>query len=301
MMQPASFDRLLWWSPGSAPDHPQTKTIHASLADVRVRDTDTSRPTVVFLCDPPVMVEHYDELIEELGSDYRIVVVELPGFGFSKSHSTEALEFQGSVSAVESALSQLITEPMVICAPCICGFVGAELVHRGNLNIAGLVLIQTPDFDGMVQWTERMDSDGRLRKPYLGQLLMRATARRMTKKWFSYATGEGTRHAPMAEKSLNVLSSGGSYPLATIFQTWESGLENHGLEVPALGIWGQQDRSHDSTERKSTLKHVSEARVTEFEQCGHFPELEDPAAFAEEVTPFLREVFGQDVKHDATS
>lgn len=300
-MHSASLDRLLWWSYRSAPDHPQTKTVHTSVADVRVRDTAKDRHTVVFLCDPPVMVEHYDELIKELGSDYRIVVAELPGFGFSKSHSTEALEFHGSVSAVESALSQLIAGPMVICAPCICGFVGTELAHRGNLNIAGLVLIQTPDFDGMVQWTERMDPDGRLRKPYLGQLLMRVGARRMTKKWFSYASAEGTQHAPMAEKSLNVLSSGGSYPLATMLQTWESGLENHGLDLPALGIWGQQDRSHDSTERESTLKHVSEARLTEFEQCGHFPELEDPAAFAAEVTPFLREVFGQDVKHDATS
>jgi len=299
-MHPASLDRLLWWSHRSAPDHPQTKIVHTSVADVRVRDTARDRPTVVFLCDPPVMVEHYDELIEEMGPGHRIVVAELPGFGFSKSHSTDALEFHGSVSAVESALSELVPGPMVICAPCVCGFVGAELVHRGKLDIAGLVLIQTPDLEGMVQWTERMDPDGRLRKPYLGQILMRVAARSMTKKWFSYATAEEAHHVPMAETSLNVLSSGGSYPLATVFQLWGSGLENHGLEIPALGIWGQQDRSHGSTERKSTLKHASEARLTEFEQCGHFPELEDPAAFANEVLPFLRQVFGQDEKDDAT-
>ena len=246
------------------------------------------------------MVEHYDELIGEMGSDYRIVVAELPGFGFSKSHSTEALGFQGSVSAVESALSDLVPGSMVVCAPCVCGFVGAELVHRGKLNIAGLVLVQTPDLDGMVRWTERMDPNGRLRKPYLGQILMRVGARRMTKKWFSYATAEGAQHATMAEKSLDVLSSGGSYPLATVFQIWGNELENHGLEIPALVIWGKQDRSHEPTERTSTLKHVPEARLTEFGQCGHFPELEDPAAFAEEVVPFLREVFGQDEKDDAT-
>lgn len=292
-MTPAALDRLLWWSRTSPPAQPQTTLVRTEVADVRLRDTGGVAPTVVFFCDPPVMVDHYDALIAAMGTDVRVVVVELPGHGFSRPTSTEALGFSRAVDAVELALSQQVGGPMVLCGPCVCGFVATELAQRGVLPVAGLVLSQTPDLAGMLAWTERMDPKGRLRTPYLGQLLTRLSARRLAAWWFRYATARATDHHAMTATTTDALAAGGRFPLATMLQRWRTGPRDHGLELPTLAVWGQQDRSHTGTPRTSTQAHAPGAQLVTLEQCGHFPELEDPAAFAEAALPFVREAFAQ--------
>ena len=287
-MKPAALDRILWRTSKPAPAHPQTKIVEIDATEVRIRDTATNKPAIVFFCDPPIMVELYDELIEWIGPEFRVVVLELPGFGFSKLKSAKALEFSETIRAVEAAVQKLELGPVVLCGPCICGFVVTALAHRANLDVAGLVLMQTPDLAGMIAWTERMDPKRQLRTPYRGQILVRIAAKRLTRSWLRYATGKSTDHSIMSQKSMDVLEAGGSYPLATMLQLWGDGPLDHAIELPALIFWGQQDRSHIPTKRASTLKHVPQGKLIELEHCGHFPELEDPAEFAKRAKPFFQ-------------
>ncbi|WDE07060.1 alpha/beta hydrolase [Thalassomonas viridans] len=284
-MNPAALDKFLWRTTKSAPINPQTKIIETSKSRVRVRDTEGEKPAVVFFCDPPVMVEHYDDLIKIFSDTFRVVVLELTGCGFSKPKSAKAFEFSEVVLAAEDAIHKLKLGSVVLCGPCICGFVAAELARRGNLNIAGLILIQTPDAANMLAWFERTKK--LLRIPYIGQIVVRATSKHLINFWFRYATGKQTNYSDMSTRSLEVISKGGIYSLATILQRWGKGLEDDAVEVPALIFWGKQDRSHAPTDRASSLKHVPNAELIEFEHCGHFPELEDPQEFAKIAKPFM--------------
>lgn len=290
-MNPAAFDKLLWRSRKAAPAHPQTRLVQAGQATLRARDTGGDHPALVFLCDPPNMIEHYDALIAELGADFRIVVVELPGFGFSRLQSARALEFAGAVESIETGLQQLGPGTAVVCGPCICGFVAVELARRNRLPLAGLVLVQTPDLAGMVAWTGRMDPQRRLRRPYLGQALVRMMAARLATFWYGYATGKGYDHAPMTATATEGLRRGAAYPLATMLQRWTTGPRDDAVTLPVLAIWGDQDRSHAPTDKRSTLKHAPHAEMHTFAGCGHFPELEAPARFAEVLRPFLSQCF----------
>lgn len=291
-MTPATLDRFLWRSTRPAPSHPQTVMADSEDARVRIRDTRANGPTVVFFCDPPVTVEHYDALIDALGDAFRVLVVELPAFGFSSPKSDRAFEFEPAVAAVEAALAQLRLGPAVVCGPCICGFVAMELARRANLDIAGLILVQTPDASDMQAWTEGMDPKGRLRTPYLGQVLVRTMAKRLVRFWFRYATGRDTDHRPLSETATGVLSAGGRYPLASMLQRWRHALRDRPVQLPALVVWGAQDRSHRDTDRNGSLKHVPDAEIATFAACGHFPELEDPAGFVSRAEPFLKRCLG---------
>jgi len=285
----AKLDRILWRIPLKPPTHEQLRIIETSFGSIRVRDTEGDNKALIFLCDPPVTVEAYDELIASFQPEHRVVVIELPSFGFSRVSNSKAMTFGGALVETEEAISSLNLDSCVVFGPCICGFLAAELVARGNLPIKGLVLMQTPDKAGMLSWVTRMDPKGLLRIPILGQLLSRITARRMAKFWLSYATAKEFDSASLVSSTDRVLAQGGGFPLATMLQLWSTGTKDANLNVPSLIIWGKQDRSHKQTASTSTCKHLPNAEIIEFSDCGHFTELEQPMAFANTVTPFVND------------
>lgn len=291
MIQPADLDRLLWRIPQRIPGHAQTRTVPAGRGRLRVRDSGGDRPAIVFICDPPNTVEHYDDVIEALGGDYRVVVLELPGFGFSTGGDAAGVTFDGSVTAVESGLQALDLGPAVICGPCVGGFVAAALARRGRLPVAGVVLVQTPDVEGMRAWTERMDPKRHLRRPWLGQLMVRLMAKRLAAFWYRYSVGRQTDPRPLTDTAVTALRRGGAYPLATMLQLWGREMDDGPVDCPALIVWGEQDRSHKHTDRESSHRHAPDGDLHRFEDCGHFPDLENPARFAATVKPFLERCF----------
>jgi len=285
----AKFDRLLWRVPSTPPGHDQAHVIETPSGFMRIRDTGGDRQALIFLCDPPITVEAYDELIACLEPNYRVVVLELPAFGFSRISNSSALTYSGALAETEQAISSLELDACVIFGPCICGFLATELVARAKLPVKGLVLMQTPDKAGMISWVTRVDPKGYLRISILGQLLVRLTSRRMAKFWLKYATAKEFDSTNLVSSTDRALAQGGGYPLATMLQLWSIGTKNANLNVPSLVIWGKQDRSHKHTPPTSTCKHVPNAEIIEFSNCGHFTELEQPAEFTNAVTPFVNE------------
>ncbi len=286
-MLASHLDRWLWRIPRRLPAHPQTRRVVVPGAQLRLRDSGGPGPVLVFLCDPPVSVEAYDALIAQFAPARRVLVLELPGFGFSRVDSAAALEFAGAVAAVEAALLALDTGPLVLCAPCICAFVAGAVAAREQVPLAGVVLMQAPDAAGMQAWTERMDPRGLLRRPLLGQALVRANARRLARFWLRYASAPDADIDDLREACLTALRRGGGYPLATMLQDWGQGVVDRPLTPPAIAVWGLQDRSHQCTQTLCTRAHVPSGQLLEMEHCGHFPELEDPAGFAAVIDDFL--------------
>jgi len=290
----AKLDQLLWRIPREAPAHEQVRIIETSCASIRVRDTGGRNQALIFLCDPPVTVEAYDELIVCFRPNHRVIIIELPSFGFSKISNASALTFEGALRQTEETIKLLNLDACVVFGPCICGFLAAKLVARAELPVKGLVLMQTPDKEAMLSWVKRVDPKGFLRVPLVGQLLVRFTARRMANFWINYATAKGFDATNLANASDRALAQGGGYPLASMLQFWSTGTKNANLNVPALAIWGKQDRSHKETASLSTCKHVPNAEVIEFANCGHFAELEQPKQFANAVAQFINSCLTSD-------
>ena len=286
-MNAAAFDHLLWKTRKKLPEHPETRVVHTRGAEVRVRDVGSANQVVVFFCDPPVTVEAYDTLINQFKDDYRVLVIELSGFGFSRPRDGSGYGFDQTVEAMEGVLRELETDGIVLCGPCVCGFVAAMLANRKRLPVNGLILMQTPDLAGMLEWRERMDPKGLLRTPFVGQSLVRATANRLTRFWLKYATARGYDTNDLVHTTVEAQKNGAAFPLATMLQRWRKGPSDGKLQIPTLAIWGRQDRSHRDTDPECTLRHAPEAQVVSFQECGHFPELEQPEAFSELAHPFI--------------
>ena len=59
----ARLDRWLWQIPAEIPAHEQTRVVDVETPTLRIRDSGGASKALIFLCDPPVTVEAYDDLI----------------------------------------------------------------------------------------------------------------------------------------------------------------------------------------------------------------------------------------------
>lgn len=285
------IDRRFWNIPSKIPEHQQTYSLAAGQCTLRIRDSGGCENPLIFLCDPPMTVEAYDDLIDAFQPDYRVLVVELPGFGFSRTSDADQLGFQGAVESVEAAISKLDLGGAVLFGPCVCGFVATEIARRGRISLRGVVLMQTPNKAEMLSWVERMNPKGLLRVPVLGQVMVKLSAKKIIKSWLKYATPRDFDQQPFVDGTTSALNHGCGFPLATMLQVWSNGTRDAGLEIPGLIVWGGQDRSHKQTDPGCTRAHLRNAEIIRFTHSGHFTELEQPAEFAISVKRFLHHCF----------
>ncbi len=73
--------------------------------------------TLVLAADPPVVIEQYDELIQCLEDDFRVIVFEIPGFGFSLPRSGFRFDFTKVNDLVAEFLRRLALGPYLLAFP----------------------------------------------------------------------------------------------------------------------------------------------------------------------------------------
>lgn len=291
-MNALTLDAFLWNRSSHNSDHSGIFIFPTEHTDLRYLDTlQRDKPSLIFFCDPPVQVESYGPLIELLGSDYRTVVIELPGFSQSKIKSGKALEFAETTSATAQLINSLNLQDFVLVAPCVTSFVAVSLVNHHGIGPSGLIFLQAPSLDEMKAWTNRMDPKKILRTPYLGQVLMRMQAKKLARFWMNYATGSKEIARKLAHQVEKGLKAGASYSLASMLQEWsKKGPKDGHLYLPSLSVWGLKDRSHRLTPCNCTGAHSAKMEHIEIPHTGHFSELEDTEQFVRLISPFLNKL-----------
>jgi pimeloyl-ACP methyl ester carboxylesterase len=113
---------------------------------------------------------------------------------------------------------------------------------------------------------------------------MLLAAKWVARKWYAYALPKQKYDAAFYRLSAAKLRQGGCFCLASLTQ----GLFHQKTQpafrpvaVPAITIWGDEDRSHQRSDPNSSTSFFSNAQVYHFEGCGHFPELESPEEFVQ--------------------
>jgi pimeloyl-ACP methyl ester carboxylesterase len=256
---------------------------------IRYRVIGNGETTLVFETDPPVVIEHYDELVALLKGHYKIVIFEPPGFGFSLPSMTLDYGFQSVVNITEQFLDQLGLGPYVFNAPCVLGYGALGVAQKRPDLIEKLVLSQVPSWQEMLKWKVGRDPQGILGTPILGQLLLQMLKRKRTPQWFEAALGNMNLHKHFNDIAQQAFSQGAVFNLASGFQQYLSGPSplTQKIQQPSLIVWGDLDPSHCETCKADTSIMVRDAKVIHIEESGHFPELETPHIFCEHLDNYL--------------
>ncbi len=276
--------RALQWARETRPG---IELIELSLARVRCR-VSGSGPTVVFVADPPNVIEHYDRLVELLTPAFRVVCLDMPGFGFSYPKRRFSYSVEDQVQVVAELLEHLASGPYILAFSCGAAFAAIGLTAKRPDLVAAVVNIQAASWDEQARWALRVDLMGLVGTPVIGQLLLAAAPRWVARKWYAVALPEAKAAEAFARIGLEALSHGACFCLASGLQRLRAsppGLRPVGR--PAMVVWGSADRTHRRTDKSSSRAYFAEARWHEFPSAGHFPELEDPERFAKILHGFV--------------
>ncbi|MDP3859839.1 MAG: alpha/beta hydrolase [Stagnimonas sp.] len=258
-------------------------------AQIRYRERGQGRP-IVFVADPPVTLELYDELLELYAGHFRVVVFELPGMGFSTPGAGYDLRFQPANDGVAEFLQAVVGEPAVLAFSCVAGFIAVDLANRYPQLVSHLVLIQTPSWSEAVRWKHSRDPKGVLGRPFIGQLVMNRMKRSRAPLWFQLALGgRGGHYEPFCDCAQDSIRRGAGWALASAFQHYltDQSPPLPLVRQPLLALWGLRDQSHAPTDKSSTERLAQRAESEHYPDLGHFPELEDPPRVLARIRRFL--------------
>jgi pimeloyl-ACP methyl ester carboxylesterase len=205
----------------------------------------------------------------------------MPGFGYSLPQPSYGHSLDQGARAVLGVLDGLGIKKATLAFSCANGFYALRAAQLAPGRITNLVLSQTPSLTAMHAWTSRV-IPWPLRIPVVGQISAWLFRGKAAHAWYGMALPRTTAPKPFQEKALDALSGGACFCLASVVQ----GLARErigslsGVATPCAMIWGAKDRSHKYTDPMSLHECVPKAEIVHFEDCGHFPDIEQPERFA---------------------
>jgi pimeloyl-ACP methyl ester carboxylesterase len=252
--------------------------IDIGSAELRVRDIGPrDAPAFLFAADAPVGIEHYDALLARWPRHLRAVVLEMPGFGFS--HPRAGFDFTlGAYAGTAIGAIELLEcrKPSLVFA-CAWGFVALEVVRRAPGLIERLILPQTPSWEDMMKWTDKVDRRVILRKPLIGQALMKVASTRVARQWFRSAYPNREFGAAMSRTSDDFFAHGCRFSLASLMQGLTHAQPPRVTRSPPVTVlWGGGDRTHKASSPTGIQQLAPHAEIVLLKDAGHSPELELP-------------------------
>ena len=267
-------------------------TPHARLR-ARVQRTPGA-PALILIPDAPNTIEHYDPHFARWRERLTVVAIEAPGFGFSWASHPDALDYAGAVESLVHALRSLELGEMVMTGPCTMAYAAIGVAAAMTVETRGLIVSQATDMQGERRWISRaLDPEGWLRKPLIGQMAWgqaQTRERLAIDRWYAAAVGPDTDGHGWRETARWAHNCGCSNALATHLQTWfgdETPADVPRVSCPAVILFGKADRTHTRSDCAGLKLYLPNAEVRMLERAGHFPDLEDIAAFATAVDDIL--------------
>jgi pimeloyl-ACP methyl ester carboxylesterase len=247
---------------------------------IRVFDSGGDKPCIVLSPDGPNVIEHYAELIALMKPHYRVLCFDMPGFGFSAPASAYDHSLQCGAKAILELMDKFGIAKATLALSCANGFYAIRVAQIAPQRVERLLLSQTPSIEAMHLWTDRVVPKV-LKLPLLGQLMSRMFRQKMATAWYRIALPKSTDVKPFQSVSHHALRCGSCFSLAGVVQgLLREPTDSARLQaIPCTVLWGAQDRSHRFTQPTAILRDVPHAQIVVLEDCGHFPDLENPQQF----------------------
>ena len=96
---------------------PDISFLQTPAGSIRIRDSGGQSPSIIFACDAPSVLEHYDAIFELLSPSYRLICLEMPGFGFSWPSLSFDFSMQQYVGIVAHTITELKAGPATLMFP----------------------------------------------------------------------------------------------------------------------------------------------------------------------------------------
>lgn len=219
-------------------------------------------------------------LIDELAKSCEVIIPEAPGFGASSR--PDWIETMDDIAYVmHDFLDRAGIEDATLLGFSLGGWIAAEMATKSTARIGRLVLVDPYGIKVGGPWDRDIQDIWFLTKEEVQAL-----------KYADPANGE-IDYTVMPDEKLEVVARNRE---SFARFCWQPYMHNpklkrrlHRIDVPTLVIWGAADGVITTDYGRAYAGEIPGARFEAIEGGGHFPHLEQPAAFMDVLGGFLAE------------
>ena len=282
-----SFDEVRASVPNSAYSH------FADVDGVRVhyQEKGTGTP-LVLIHGLSSSTYSWKDVFEPLAKNYRVIAVDLKGFGFSGKPDGDYTRRAQAV-LVAHLLDYLKIDKAWLVGNSMGGEISLNFALQNPQRVMGLVLI---DSAGVSVPGGESITPGYVRIPFVGPVLVALALtsdtlvrRGLEKSFYDVAKVTDQRVAAYYRP---LKTRGGQ--LASLRARTQWGLlpvepDLNRINTPTLIIWGAEDALIPLGAGRKMNSLIKDSKLVIFEKCGHVPQEELPERVVDEMTRFIEE------------
>jgi pimeloyl-ACP methyl ester carboxylesterase len=233
---------------------------------------------------------NYDSLAAIMKQDYRVVRVDLPGFGLSDLPEQRDSIAELYFAFFDDLLDTLQMDSLYVIGNSMGGWMGWELAVNYPDKVKGLVLLGRAGYE-----MERVkDNIGRievLRNPFFMKLMERGfplwvserNASRMRSEWETFKQEEvvvnnGIMNRQGNFENMIFLATSNIQPDTTKIPQ---------VACPTLVVWGKYDVIVPWEHTEKYKRDIPTSTVLVYDTCGHIPQMEYPKRLAKDIEQFI--------------
>lgn len=270
---------------------PPSVTVHDVTAQglrVRFHESGAGKPLVLvhgFLGDRHV----FDDVLVDLARTFRVIAIDLPGFGESEKPNPEkfAYDCDAFAEALLDVLAALGLSRTSVAGHGLGGAIALTLSAHHPAVVENLILI-----DPLIYEAQRAALLELSTLPLVGRLLFKQVYGRGAFRSFFQHYGELSQ-VPTARIDRRFALFGTPAARESAHRTLLASKDTRKLRAllpriraRTLVVWGREDTQTPVREARNLARQLSGARL-EVMACGHYPHEEKPAEFAEVIRRFL--------------
>jgi pimeloyl-ACP methyl ester carboxylesterase len=273
---------------------PPSRFVTINGMDAHLRDEgrrDDEAP-LLLLHGTSASLHTWDGWVEQLGTERRVIRVDLPGFGLTGPNPAGTYDIETYVDFVVELLDTLQLQRVVLVGNSLGGYVAWKTAHDHPSRVTKLVLI---DSAGFAYESESVPLGFRIaRSPVLSPIFSHFLTRGAVASSLRNVYGDPARvSAALVERYYELtLRAGNRRAVAARFRQMVGGehvSQIGNITQPALVIWGAKDRLIPLKFGHRFARELPHATLVVFDDLGHVPQEEEPAATATAALTFLSE------------
>jgi pimeloyl-ACP methyl ester carboxylesterase len=268
---------------------PKNAYVSALGVNLHYQDTGPSKNAIpiLFLHGFGASLQTWETWAQALSKDYRVISVDLPGFGLTGEDPSGIYTDQRSVEVLEAFLKELNIPKVVLVGNSMGGKLAWQFTARYPNQVAKLVLISPDGYASPgIQYGKKPDVPAIadlyryfFSKTFLVMNLKPAYADPNTlndalvNRYYDLMLAPGVRGAILGRMQQTVLQD----PVPSLAS----------IQVPTLLIWGEKDAFIPISNSNDYLKVMPNAKRVSLPNIGHLPQEEQPSIGLAVLKEFL--------------
>jgi len=268
---------------------PQNAYVGALGVNIHYQDTGLSKNSIpiLFLHGFGSSLQTWDAWSKDLSNEFRVISVDLPGFGLTGEDPSGIYTDMRSVEVLEAFLKELQIPKVVLVGNSMGGKFAWQFAARFPNQVAKLVLISPDGYASPgIKYGKKTEVPAIAQlyryffsKTFLALNLEPAYANPKTlnedlvNRYYDLMLAPGVRGAILARMQQTVLQD----PVPSLAA----------IQVPTLLIWGEKDAFIPISNSNDYLKVMPNAKRVSLPNIGHLPQEEQPAIGLAALKEFL--------------